>query len=153
VAPREDNTEGPRGTDEFLTGELFLPSYRTNIWPPEPISGQITVARYWFGTTVKIVHRSEIHHKSSPPRMEPQSSGEWMDHGDRNRASCPGPCEPGVLPGTVRTVLAKPGVECSPDLPRGLRRVSESAPISRRRVGRHRQRCIDPRGTRFMMNF
>ena len=30
----------------------------------------------------------------------------------------PGPCEPGVLPGTVRTVLAKPGVECSPDLPR-----------------------------------
>ena len=27
----------------------------------------------------------------------------------------------------VRTVLAKPGVKCSPDLPRGLRRVSESA--------------------------
>ena len=110
--------------------------------------------------TVKIVHRPEIHHKSSPPRIEPQR-GEWMDHGDRNRASCPdlerrpsspgldhglcvysklgraccrrplfltvflvftsflpGPCEPGVLPGTVRTVLAKPGVECSPDLPR-----------------------------------
>jgi hypothetical protein len=40
----------------------------------------------------------------------------------------------------VRTVLAKPGVECSPDLPRGLRRVSESTPISRRRVDRHR-RC------------
>ena len=45
----------------------------------------------------------------------------------------------GITPGTVRTVLANPGVECSPDLPRGLRRVSESAPISRRRVGRHRQ--------------
>jgi hypothetical protein len=40
--------------------------------------------------------------------------------------------------------LAKPGVECSPDLPRGLRRVSESAPISRRRVGRHRRRCSRP---------
>ncbi len=50
----------------------------------------------------------------------------------------------GNTPGTVRTVLAKPGVECSPDLPRGLRRVSESAPISRRRVGRHRQRCSRP---------
>ena len=36
-----------------------------------------------------------------------------------------------------RDRLAKSGVECSPDLPRGLRRVSESAPISRRRVGRH----------------
>jgi hypothetical protein len=43
----------------------------------------------------------------------------------------------------VRTVLAKPGVKCSPDLPRGLRRVSESAPISHRRVGRHR-RCSRP---------
>ena len=47
-------------------------------------------------------------------------------------------------PGTVRTVLAKPGVECSPDLPRGLRRVSESTPISRKRAGRHRQRCSCP---------
>jgi hypothetical protein len=43
----------------------------------------------------------------------------------------------------VRTVLAKPGVECSPDLPRGLRRVSESAPISRRRVDQYR-RCNRP---------
>jgi hypothetical protein len=64
---------------------------------------------------------------------------------------------PGTAPGTVRarplttegarrrvrTVLAKPGVECSPDLPRGLRRVSESAPIIRRRVDRHR-RCRRP---------
>jgi len=48
----------------------------------------------------------------------------------------------GITPGTVRTVLANPGVECSPDLPRGLRRLSESTPISHRRVGRHRQRCI-----------
>ena len=44
----------------------------------------------------------------------------------------------------VRTVLAKPGVECSPDLPHGLRRVSESAPMRRRRVGRHRRRCSRP---------
>jgi hypothetical protein len=43
----------------------------------------------------------------------------------------------------ARTVLANPGVKCSPDLPRGLRRVSESAPINRRRVDRHR-RCIRP---------
>jgi hypothetical protein len=43
----------------------------------------------------------------------------------------------------VRTVLTKPGGECSPDLSRGLRRVSESAPISRRRGGLHR-RCNRP---------
>ena len=45
--------------DEFLTGELFLPSRTANQY----------LARYWFAVaTVKIVHRSEIHHKSSSPR-------------------------------------------------------------------------------------
>ena len=50
-----------RGTHviAFLTGELFLPSRTANQY----------LARYWFAVaTVKIVHRSEIHHKSSPPR-------------------------------------------------------------------------------------
>ncbi len=149
VGPPERTTQRVR---EGPVNYFYRRVPRTNIWPPRTNIWPDIGSRY---ATVKIVHsihRSEIHHKSSPPRIEPQS-GEWMDHGDRNRASCPGPCEPGVLPGTVRTVLAKQGVECSPDLPRGLRRVSENAPISRRRVGRHRQRCIDPRGTRFMMNF
>ena len=61
----------------FLTGELFLPSRTANQY----------LARYWFAVaTVKIVHRSEIHHKSSPPRIEPQS-GEWMDHGETGRVA------------------------------------------------------------------
>ena len=42
--------------DEFLTGELFLPSRTANQY----------LARYWFAVaTVKIVHRSEIHHSNA----------------------------------------------------------------------------------------
>ncbi len=57
--------------DEFLTGEPFLPSRTVNQY----------LARYWFAVpTVKMVHQSEIHHKSSPQRIEPQS-GELMETG------------------------------------------------------------------------
>jgi hypothetical protein len=71
--------------DKSLTGELILPSRTANQY--------LARARYWFAVrdgkpgpdigsrfaTVKLVHRSEIYHKSSPPRIEPQS-GELMDH-------------------------------------------------------------------------
>ena len=67
----------------FLTGELFLPSRTVNQY----LAMNQYLARYWFAVaTVKIVHRSEIHHKSSPPRIEPQS-GEWMDHGETGRVA------------------------------------------------------------------
>ena len=71
----------PFGTNllmNFLTGELFLPSRTANQYLVRYCG-----SRY---ATVKIVHRSEIHHKSSPPRIEPQS-GEWMDHGETGRVA------------------------------------------------------------------
>ena len=71
----------PFGTNllmNFLTGELFLPSRTANQYLVRYCG-----SRY---ATVKIVHRSEIHHKSSPPRIEPQS-GKWMDHGETGRVA------------------------------------------------------------------
>ena len=59
-------------------------------------------------------------------------SAKWGTDGNRacNSGGPPtGQCGQGpvqVHRRRVRTMLAKPGVECSPDLPRGLRRVSES---------------------------
>jgi hypothetical protein len=82
--------------DKSLTGEPILPSrtadkYLANIWPD--IGPRFATARYWpdIGprfATVKLVHRSEIYHKSSPsadrtpegeidgsPVIEPQKWG------------------------------------------------------------------------------
>jgi hypothetical protein len=55
--------------DKSLTCEPILPSRTAK-----------HLARYWFAVrTVKLVHRSEIYHKSSPPLIEPQN-GELLDH-------------------------------------------------------------------------
>jgi len=66
----------------------------------------------------------------------------------------PGPCEPGELPGTVRTVLSKPGVECSPDLPRVAASERERTHKSQtRRSAPTKVQPSHPRGgARFMMN-
>jgi hypothetical protein len=127
---------------------------RTNIWPVNQFYRREPRTNIWHWFT-----GHAIYHKSSPPR---DRSPEWaMDRSPVIEPQKWGPMETGhATPGDrpwdragkrphagarrrVRTVLANPGVKCSPDLPRGLRRVSESAPINRRRVDRHR-RCIRP---------
>ena len=42
----------------------------------------------------------------------------------------------------MKTVVAKLGVGCNPDLPRGLRRVSENAPFPKPHSPVIRSRCI-----------
>ncbi len=115
----------------FLTCELFLPSRTANQY----------LARYWFavrdGKNSSPVKKFIINRV--PRGSNPRVGNGWIMV---KQGGLPGPCEPGVLPGTVRTVLAKPGVECSPDLPRGLRRVSENAPFPKPHSPVIRSRCI-----------
>jgi hypothetical protein len=105
-----------------------------------------------FHSLVTVKHLTPTSPKIESPAGSKPRVGNGKITGDRtsevgtdgracnNGGPPPGPCGQGstqVQRRRVRTVLAMPGVECSPDLPRGLRRVSKSAPISRRRVSRH----------------
>jgi len=77
----------------------------------------VSLARYWFavrdGKNSSPVKKFIINRV--PRGSNPRVGNRWIMV---KPGGLPGPCEPGVLPGTVRAVLAKPGVECSPDLPR-----------------------------------
>ena len=125
-----------------LTGEPIFPAQTAHQY----------LARYWFAVRAGKIGWQAIYHKSSPPR---DRTPEWgMDRSlviNENQTCNAGGHSPrlcGQSPTQVqrhrvRTVLAKPGVECSPDLPVVCGELSESAPISHRRVGRH-PRCSRP---------
>jgi hypothetical protein len=139
-----------------VTGELFLPSRtanqylayfyrrvpRTNIWPD-------IGSRY---ATVKIVHQSEIHHKSSPPRGWDACTFVGADL----RV-----CDLWVRSRSLAATRGRSGLHSTPGLASTVRTVPGNTPGSH---GPGNPPCFtmihpfptlgfDPRGTRFMMNF